>query len=394
MIARYDFASDNTAPAAPEAIAALNAANAGFAASYGADATTARAADLIRELLDADAEVRFVTSGTAANSISLAALCRPFEAVLAHRDSHVATDETGAPAFFGHGLAIRGLSGASGRIEPAALQAALAAPESAHAQPPAALSLTQATEYGTVYSADDLGALIGPARGRGCGVHLDGARLANAIAAGFDPKAIQGLGVDLLVIGGTKAGMTPAEAIVLFRKDLVPRFDARLKQSGQLPSKSRYYAAPFVGMLQDGSFVRRAAHAGPRAERGRVPGEGPHASGAAGAPAEQRALDARPQVGAARAPRVRAPRRPAAVQGVGRRGEGLEVSALLRGRQGKLRRLRPLFPSRRPIRPPAAVGVRSHGGRCRLPRGRRRRRDVLFGQLRLRRRDWLLPNGP
>lgn len=267
MIARYDFASDNTAPAAPEAIAALNAANVGFAASYGADATTARAADLIRELLDADAEVRFVTSGTAANSIGLAALCRPFEAVLAHRDSHVATDETGAPAFFGHGLAIRGLSGASGRIEPAALQAALAAPESAHAQPPAALSLTQATEYGTVYSADDLGALIGPARGRGCGVHLDGARLANAIAAGFDPKAIQGLGVDLLVIGGTKAGMTPAEAIVLFRKDLVPRFDARLKQSGQLPSKSRYYAAPFVGMLQDGSFVRRAAHANAMAQK-------------------------------------------------------------------------------------------------------------------------------
>ncbi|MFN3573240.1 MAG: threonine aldolase family protein [Phenylobacterium sp.] len=267
MIARYDFASDNTAPAAPEAIAALNAANAGFAASYGADATTARAADLIRELLDADAEVRFVTSGTAANSISLAALCRPFEAVLAHRDSHVAADETGAPAFFGHGLAIRGLSGASGRIEPAALQAALTAPESAHAQPPAALSLTQATEYGTVYSADDLGALIGPARGRGCGVHLDGARLANAMAAGFDPKAIQGLGVDLLVIGGTKAGMTPVEAIVLFRKDLVPRFDARLKQSGQLPSKSRYYAAPFVGMLQDGSFVRRAAHANAMAQK-------------------------------------------------------------------------------------------------------------------------------
>lgn len=267
MNPRYDFASDNTAPAAPEAMAALTAANSSFAASYGADGTTARAADLIREMLDADAEVRFVTSGTAANSICLAALARPFEGVLAHRDSHVATDETGAPGFFGHGLAIQGLDGASGRIDPQALHAALARPETAHAQPPAALSLTQATEYGTVYSVETLSALAGPARERGLGVHLDGARLANAAAAGFDLKAIAGLGVDLLVIGGTKAGMTPAEAIVIFRKDLVPRFDARLKQSGQLPSKGRFYAAPFVGMLESGAFISRAAHANAMAAR-------------------------------------------------------------------------------------------------------------------------------
>ena len=130
MSPRYDFASDNTAPAAPEAMAALTAANSGFAASYGADGTTARAADLIRDMLDADAEVRFVTSGTAANSICLAALARPFEGVLAHRDSHVATDETGAPGFFGHGLAIQGLEGPSGRIDPRALTAALARAES------------------------------------------------------------------------------------------------------------------------------------------------------------------------------------------------------------------------------------------------------------------------
>ncbi|MDP1640696.1 MAG: beta-eliminating lyase-related protein [Phenylobacterium sp.] len=267
MSPRYDFASDNTAPAAPEAMAALNAANAGFAASYGADATVSRAADLIRGMLDADAEVRFVTSGTAANAICLAALARPFEGVLAHRDSHVATDETGAPGFFGHGLAIQGLEGASGRIDPQALEAALAKPESAHAQPPAALSLTHATEYGTVYSTEALAALTRPVRERGYGVHLDGARLANAAAAGFDLKSIAGLGVDLLVIGGTKAGMTPAEAIVIFRKDLVPRFDARLKQSGQLPSKSRFYAAPFVGMLESGAFVGRAAHANAMARR-------------------------------------------------------------------------------------------------------------------------------
>jgi threonine aldolase len=267
-MARYDFASDNTAPATPEAMQALVAANdAGFTSGYGTDTVSARAADLVRALLDADAEVRFVTSGTAANSICLATLCRPFEAVLAHEHSHVATDETGAPGFFGHGLKIAGLPGASGKIDPAALDAPLAAADQAHWQPPAALSLTNATEYGTVYTAQALKALIEPVRARGYGVHLDGARLANAAAAGFDLKAIKGLGVDMLVIGGTKAGMTPSEAIVMFDKTLARRFDARLKQSGQLPSKGRFYAAPFIGMLEDGAFVRHAAHANAMALR-------------------------------------------------------------------------------------------------------------------------------
>lgn len=267
-MARYDFASDNTAPAAPEAMAALVAANgAGFTSGYGADTISARAADLVRGLLDADADVRFVTSGTAANAICLATLCRPFEAVLAHEHSHVATDETGAPGFFGHGLRIAGLPGRSGRLDPASLAAPLAAPDQPHWQPPAALSVTNATEYGTVYSTAALKALIEPVKALGYGVHLDGARLANAAAAGFDLKAIKDLGVDLLVIGGTKAGMTPSEAIVLLDKSLTRRFDARLKQSGQLPSKGRFYAAPFIGMLEDGAFVRHAIHANAMARR-------------------------------------------------------------------------------------------------------------------------------
>ncbi|HMO43169.1 MAG TPA: beta-eliminating lyase-related protein, partial [Phenylobacterium sp.] len=211
MSLRYDFASDNTAPAAPEAMAALAAANQGFAGSYGADEITARAGDLIRQMLDADVEVRFVTSGTAANAICLAALARPFESVLAHEHAHVATDETGAPGLFGHGLGIVGLSGASGRIDPARLEAALARPESPHAQPPAALSLTQATEYGALYDLQTLATLTQAAKARGLGVHLDGARLANAAAAGFDLRRLKALELDLLVIGGTKAGMTPAE---------------------------------------------------------------------------------------------------------------------------------------------------------------------------------------
>lgn len=266
-MARYDFASDNTAPAAPEAMEAVLAANAGFTSGYGTDQVSARAADAVRAMLDADAEVRFVASGTAANAIALGALCRPFEAVLAHEHAHVCTDETGAPGFFGQGLGLVGLPGASGRIAPAALAAALGQPDVSHRQSPAALSLTNATEYGTLYSHDQLAGLVAPAKAKGLAVHLDGARLANAAAAGFDLKSIARLGVDILVVGGTKAGMPPTEAVVVFDRALARRFDARLKQAGQLPSKGRFHAAPFIGMLETGAFAGRAAHANAMARR-------------------------------------------------------------------------------------------------------------------------------
>jgi threonine aldolase len=266
-MAHYDFASDNTAPAAPEAMEAVLAANTGYTSGYGTDAVTAKAADMVRELLDADAEVRFVASGTAANALSLAALCRPFEAVLAHEHAHVCTDETGAPGLFGHGLGLIGLKGLSGKVDPAGLEAPLAAPDVSYRQPPAALSVTNATEYGTVYTADEIRALTAPVKARGYGVHLDGARLANAAASGFDLKAIKDLGVDLLVVGGTKAGMPPTEAVVILDRALARRFDARLKQAGQLPSKGRFYAAPFIGMLGTGAFLRHAAHANAMAKK-------------------------------------------------------------------------------------------------------------------------------
>jgi threonine aldolase len=264
---RYDFASDNTAPATPEAMAAIVAANSGFTAGYGADVVSTRAADLVRGLLDVDAEVRFVASGTAANAISVAALARPFEAVLAHEQAHVCTDETGAPGFFGQGVGLIGLPGASGRIDPAALAAVLDLPDVSYRQPAAALSLTNATEFGTVYSVDQMARLIQPVKARGYGVHLDGARIANAAAAGFELKRIAALGVDLFVLGGAKAGMPPTEALVILDPGLARRIDARLKQAGQLPSKGRFYAAPFVGMLENGALLRHAAHANGMAAR-------------------------------------------------------------------------------------------------------------------------------
>ena len=266
-MADYSFASDNTAGACPEAMAALVAANEGFTSGYGTDHVTVQAADAVRGLLDADADVRFVASGTAANAIACAALCRPFEAVVAHHHAHICTDETGAPGFFGQGLGLIGVAGASGRIDPAALGEALAQPDASYRQSPAALSITNATEYGTVYTADAICALTTQARSSGLPVHLDGARLANAAASGFDVTTIKGLGVDILVIGGTKAGAPLSEAVVLFDKALSRRFDARLKQAGQLPSKGRFLSSPWIGMLRENAWTTRAAHANAMAQK-------------------------------------------------------------------------------------------------------------------------------
>ena len=264
---RYDFGSDNTAGMAPSAVDGLVRANEGFASAYGSDEITARAADQIRQRLDADADIRFVFSGTAANAIALSMLALPFEAVLAHNAAHVCTDETGAPGFFGQGVGLIGLPGFSGKIDPLALKAQLDEPEVGHRQPPAALSLTQATEYGAVYSEEELRHLIEPVKALGYGVHLDGARLANAAAAGFDLKDIPRLGVDVLVFGGAKAGANCAEAIVLFDKTLARRLDNRLKQAGQTASKARLLAGPMLGLLESGDWEAGGAHANLMAQR-------------------------------------------------------------------------------------------------------------------------------
>lgn len=264
---RYDFGSDNTAGMAPAALQALVDANTGYARAYGSDDVTARAADQIRRRLDADAEIRFVFSGTAANAIALSMLAWPHEAVLAHHAAHICTDETGAPGFFGSGVGLIGLPGFSGKIDPKALQASLEEPEVGHRQPPAALSLTQATEYGSVYTEEELRHLIEPVKLKGYGVHMDGARLANAAAAGFDLTQIARLGVDILVFGGAKAGANCTEAIVMFDRSLARRVDNRLKQAGQTASKGRFLAAPFLGLLESNAWEDGGAHANLMAQR-------------------------------------------------------------------------------------------------------------------------------
>lgn len=264
---QYDFASDNVAPMAPEALEAVIRANNSVVPAYGRDSVTQAGQALIRDLLSApEATVRFVFSGTAANSIALSLITQPFEAVLSHHEAHIRTDETGAPGLFTHGTGLIGLDGPSAKVDPDALLMALNVPEMAHRQPASALSLSQSTEYGAVYSEAELEALIAPAKARGLRVHVDGARLANAVAAGFDPRALARLGVDVLVLGGAKAGAGCVEALVVFDPALARRLDNRLKQAGQMASKGRFLAASLVGLLESDGWVRHAAHANAMAQ--------------------------------------------------------------------------------------------------------------------------------
>jgi threonine aldolase len=266
---RYDFASDNTSGICPEAWAAMDEANRGRIPSYGDDAWTARAADMIRDIFECDCEVFFVFNGTAANSLSLASLCQSYHSVICHDQAHVERDECGAPEFFSNGTKILLAPGMNGKIDPAAVEEIVARRTDIHFPKPRVISLTQATELGTVYRAEEIAALGAIAKRRGLAMHMDGARFANAAATiGSSPRAFTWeAGVDVLCFGGTKNGMAVGEAVVFFRKELAREFDFRCKQAGQLSSKMRFLAAPWVGMLSDGVWLRHGAHANAMAQR-------------------------------------------------------------------------------------------------------------------------------
>jgi len=263
------FASDNCAGICPEAFAALTEANRGHAPSYGNDPWTQKASDLLRDLFETRCEVFFVFNGTAANSLALASLCQSYHSVLCHEHAHIETAECGAPEFFSNGSKVLLLPGANGKIDPAAIEGVVKKRSDIHYPKARALSITQATEAGTVYSLSELGTLIETARKFGMRVHMDGARFANTIAAtGVKPKEITWqAGVDVLCFGGTKNGMAVGEAVVFFDLELAKEFDYRCKQAGQLASKMRFLSASWVGMLQDGAWLRRAGHANTMAKR-------------------------------------------------------------------------------------------------------------------------------
>lgn len=263
------FASDNRSGLCPEALRALIDANPGHAPSYGDDALTQRVTGLMRELFETDCRVFLVATGTAANSLVLAHLCRSYHSVLAHFVSHVATDECNAPAFFGGGTQMLTVNSPNGKLTPGDVEKLALSRTDVHAPKAGALSLTQITEMGTVYTPGELGALSAKAREHGLRVHMDGARFANALAALKCPAAEISwkAGVEVLCFGGTKNGMSAGEAVIFFDEDLAAEFEYRRKQAGHLLSKMRFVAAQWVGVLEGGAFLKHAAHANAMASR-------------------------------------------------------------------------------------------------------------------------------
>ena len=257
------FASDNYAGVCPEAWTASEAANRGHATAYGDDPWTARASDAFRELFQTDCEVFLVFNGTAANSLALASLCQSYHGVICADSAHVETDECGAPEFFSNGSKLLVAQSEDGKLTPAAIHELATKRQDIHYPKPRVVTITQSTEMGRVYSLEELQAISEACKAHGLYLHMDGARFANACASlGCSPAEVSWkAGVDVLCFGGTKNGMAVGEAVLFFDRKLAADFDYRCKQAGQLASKMRFLAAPWVGLLETGAWLRNAEHA-------------------------------------------------------------------------------------------------------------------------------------
>src|SRR6266571_3547305 len=260
---RYAFASDNTAAICPEVYAALEEANVGDVSSYGEDRWTERVCDRVREIFETDCDVYFVFNGTAANALALAQLCQSFHSIICHEYSHIQTDECGAPEFFTKGSKLLLIGGTHGKIDIGQAETVVARQNELHSHKPQAISIAQATEFGTVYARNEVAAIAEFARAREMFLQMDGARFANAIASlNCAPKAITWqVGVDVICFGGTKNGAAAGELVIFFQKELSREFDYRVKQAGQLGSKMRFLAAPWLGLLKEDVWLRNAQHA-------------------------------------------------------------------------------------------------------------------------------------
>ena len=267
--ARRGFASDNAATVHPRVLEAIAAANNGHAFGYGHDPYTASVERRLAAALGApEASVFFVFNGSGANVLSLRTALRPWEGAIVSANAHLHTDEVGAPEAIA-GVKLLVAETVDGRITLDGLRALVEQPNDEHAVKPGLVSLTQATELGTLYSLEDLRALAAVAHRGGLRVHVDGARFANAAAAlgvGL-PELVAAAGVDLLSFGGTKNGMMLGEAVVVFDPELVPGMLHLRKQTLQLASKMRFVAAQFDAYLNDELWRRNAAHANAMARR-------------------------------------------------------------------------------------------------------------------------------
>ncbi len=268
---RRNFCSDNVTGAAPEILAALAAANAGTAAGYGADPFTERLGKRVSELFERECAVLPVTTGTASNALALGLLAPPYGAVYCHETAHVMTDECGAPEFYTGGAKLLTLPGPGGKLAPASIASSMAfiATMGVHHVQPKAVTLSQSTEWGTVYSLDELEALGAVARAHGLALHMDGARFANALAhLGCSPaEATWKRGVDVLSLGATKNGALAAEAIVLFEPTRAAELAFLRKRAGHLWSKMRFLSAQLLAYFENDLWLRHARHANALARR-------------------------------------------------------------------------------------------------------------------------------
>ena len=266
-----NFASDNGAGVAPEILAAITAASHGVAAAYGADPWSQRACAGLAEVFETDVSAFLVASGTAANALALSALARPWEAVFCHEESHVHDDECGAPEFFTGGAKLVGIAGFDGKITPDGFSETLARfPRGLVKSPqPAALTLSQVTEAGTLYSLDEIAALAEVAHAAGLCVHLDGARFANAVASlGCSPADMSWrVGIDALSFGATKNGALACEAVVFFDPAKAESFPYLRKRGGHTLSKGRLLGAQMQAYLEGGLWLTLAARANAAARR-------------------------------------------------------------------------------------------------------------------------------
>jgi threonine aldolase len=264
------FVSDNTATVSPEILDALREANHGLEAAYGDDRWSQRLDRVFGDFFDTEVRVFTVATGTAANALALATVTPPYGAIFTHEEAHVVRDECGAPEFFSGGARLVTIPGRHGKMRAEALTRALAAnPPTVHTVQPAALTLTQASEFGTVYQAAEIAELAEIARAHRLAVHMDGARFANALVTlGCHPSATTWrAGVDVLSFGATKNGALDAEAVVFFDLKRVADFDFRRKRAGHLLSKSRYAAAQLLAYIESGLWRRNAERSNELARR-------------------------------------------------------------------------------------------------------------------------------
>jgi len=266
-----NFASDNTAGVAPAILSAIARVNDGYALGYGEDEVTARVEQRLADLFEHEIAVFLVPTGTAANALALAQLTPPWGAVLCHAASHVATDECGATEFYGGGVKLVTLQGDGGKITPETLEAALTHGlwGGPHHVTPAALSLSQATEAGTIYRASEIRRLTQIAHGHKIAVHLDGARFANALVrTNATPAELTWrAGIDVLSFGATKNGALGAEAVIFFDPARTKGMAERRKRGGHLLSKHRFLAAQLDAYLTDDLWLDLARHANRMADR-------------------------------------------------------------------------------------------------------------------------------